>query len=54
MASGNQRQGEKFIITEPINAECDRTEYQCWEVLKTSFTDRECIAYWRYPIFSKV
>ncbi|MEM7556311.1 MAG: ATP-binding domain-containing protein [Cyanobacteria bacterium P01_A01_bin.84] len=55
MAFSNQKQGEKFITTEPINADINcGSEQQCWEGIKTSFSDRECIAYWRYPIFSKV
>ncbi|HAA27070.1 MAG TPA: hypothetical protein DCE56_04540, partial [Cyanobacteria bacterium UBA8553] len=25
-----------------------------WDVVREVFADRECIGYWRYPIFSKV
>ena len=29
-------------------------EQQVWDAVREVFADRECIGYWRYPIFSKV
>ncbi|MBD2576779.1 ATP-binding domain-containing protein [Oscillatoria sp. FACHB-1406] len=42
----------KFVITE--TQELDGGQQQVWEAVKTSFSDRDCIVYWRYPLFSKV
>ncbi|MFB2978239.1 pentapeptide repeat-containing protein [Microseira sp. BLCC-F43] len=43
----------KFIATEPLGTSGERGESKVWEAVKLAFTDRNCIAYWRYPIFSK-
>jgi superfamily I DNA and RNA helicase len=44
----------KFIATEPLGKSGQRGEQQVWEAIQTAFAERECIAYWRYPIFSQV
>lgn len=44
----------KFITTEPLGKSGYRGEGKVWEAVKRVFADRECIGYWRYPIFSKV
>ncbi|HBB34806.1 MAG TPA: DNA/RNA helicase [Cyanobacteria bacterium UBA8803] len=45
--------GSKFITTEPIgDAEADKQKV--WEATKSAFAERNCIGYWRYPIFAKV
>lgn len=44
----------KFITTEPLGKSGQRGEGKVWEALKRVFAQRECIGYWRYPIFSKV
>lgn len=44
----------KFITTEPLGKSGERGESNVWEAVKQAFTDRNCIAYWRYPIFSRV
>ena len=44
----------KFITTEPLGKSGQKGEQQVWEAIKKAFVDRECIAYWRYPIFSQV
>ncbi|GET42733.1 ATP-binding domain-containing protein [Microseira wollei] len=44
----------KFITTEPLGKSGERGESKVWEAVKLAFTDRNCIAYWRYPIFSRV
>ncbi|MGF1486577.1 MAG: ATP-binding domain-containing protein [Prochloraceae cyanobacterium] len=48
--SDNQR---KFIETSPIGKDGEHCEQKVWEACKKVFFDRECIAYWLYPIFSK-
>jgi superfamily I DNA and RNA helicase len=44
----------KFITTEPLNKSGEESEQQVWNTIREVFADRECLAYWRYPIFSKV
>ncbi|HAJ63048.1 MAG TPA: DNA/RNA helicase [Cyanobacteria bacterium UBA8543] len=44
----------KFITTEPLGKSGENSEQQVWDVVREVFADRECIGYWRYPIFSKV
>jgi superfamily I DNA and RNA helicase len=43
----------KFIATEPLNNRGEKGEKLVWETIKKVFADRECLAYWRYPIFSQ-
>lgn len=53
MAVVIEDQGRKFITTEPIDSS-EQTGYQkVWDSIKTAFSERNCIAYWRYPIFAK-
>ena len=44
----------KFITTEAIKSGTGSTEQQVWDAVKNAFADRNCIGYWRYPIFPKV
>ncbi|WP_414543510.1 DEAD/DEAH box helicase [Nostoc sp. CCY0012] len=53
MAVGNEAQGSKFITTEPLKAS-DEIEQKLWDVVRSAFAERNCIGYWRYPIFSQV
>jgi superfamily I DNA and RNA helicase len=50
MISIIEEQGSKFITTESFKPD----EQTVWENIKTAFIERNCIAYWRYPIFSQV
>ena len=50
----NEEQGSKFITTEPLKASGEAGEQKVWDATKSAFSDRICIGYWRYPIFSKV
>ena len=43
---------QKFITTEPLGKSGEKAEKLVWEKIQQAFRDRECIAYWRYPIFS--
>ncbi|MBW4576106.1 MAG: pentapeptide repeat-containing protein [Aphanothece sp. CMT-3BRIN-NPC111] len=54
MASGREYQSRKFITTEPLGKSGQRGEGKVWDAVKCAFAERECIAYWRYPIFSQV
>lgn len=47
-------QGSKFITTEPISENEGAGEQKVWDAARSAFSDRNCIGYWRYPIFSKV
>ncbi len=50
MTSSIEEQGSKFITTESLKAD----EQSVWDNIKTAYSERNCIAYWRYPIFSQV
>ena len=51
MAVGIEEQGSKFITTEAIKNQDG--EQKVWDAFRSAFSDRNCIGYWRYPIFSK-
>jgi superfamily I DNA and RNA helicase len=53
MAVGNEEQGSKFITTEALKAS-DIVEQKVWDAVRSAFAERNCLGYWRYPIFSKV
>ena len=40
-----------FIATEPFGDAGESGELRVWEAVKRAFADRECLGYWRYPIF---
>lgn len=48
MTVGNEKENDKFITTEALQTE----EESIWNTFKTAFSDRNCLGYWRYPIFS--
>lgn len=50
----NDNSNSKFIATEPIKKDGEKSEKKVWECVKEAFSDRTCIAYWRYPIFSNI
>ncbi len=43
----------KFIATEPLNHPGEAGEKLVWEAIKSVFANRDCLGYWRYPIFSQ-
>ncbi|MGK7924881.1 MAG: pentapeptide repeat-containing protein [Spirulina sp.] len=42
-----------FIETEPLGKAGERGEKIVWNAIKAAFSQRECLGYWRYPIFSQ-
>ena len=42
----------KFITTEPLGNQGEAGEQLVWNAIQGAFSDRTCLAYWRYPIFS--
>ena len=42
----------QFIATEPLEIGGERAEQLIWETIKNAFSNRSCLGYWRYPIFS--
>jgi superfamily I DNA and RNA helicase len=44
---------DKFIATEPFDRAGEKGEYSVWEKIREAWQDRDCLAYWRYPIFSR-
>ena len=45
---------QKFITTELISESGKDGELKVWNAAKSAFSDRDCIGYWRYPLFAKV
>ncbi|QTL97570.1 DUF4145 domain-containing protein [Iocasia frigidifontis] len=43
----------RFITTEKIPSGQTNAAGKAWDAVRKSFSGRDCIAYWRYPIFSK-
>ena len=54
MALGKKVECRKFIATEPLGKGGETAEQKVWDAVRYAFVDRDCIAYWRYPIFSQV
>jgi superfamily I DNA and RNA helicase len=48
------KQKSYFIETEAVNLPGANGELAVWQAVKRVFQDRECFAYWRYPVFSKI
>jgi len=48
-----EEQGRKFITTEPLSKSTEVGEQIVWDAVRGAFTERDCIGYWRYPIFAK-
>jgi len=44
---------DKFITTESLDRAGEAGERLVWEAVQAAFRDRDCIGYWRYPIFSQ-
>jgi hypothetical protein len=44
----------QFITTEPLEKSGEIGEHKAWDAVRDAFAQRDCIGYWRYPIFSKV
>ncbi|WP_429713162.1 ATP-binding domain-containing protein [Bacillus rhizoplanae] len=44
----------KFIMTEPFGKGGEQGELKVWDAVRQVFNPRECLGYWKYPIFSTV
>lgn len=53
MAVGFEEKGRQFIETDPGSKAGKEGEQKVWEAVKKAFSNRTCVAYWGYPIFSK-
>jgi len=53
MVVGIDEKGRQFIETDPGSKAGKEGEKKVWESVKKAFSNRKCIAYWGYPIFSK-
>ena len=40
-----------FIATEALGVGGEKGEQIVWNSIKSAFAERDCLAYWRYPIF---
>jgi len=54
MVGGIEQRTRKFITTEPLGKSGEASEEKVWDAVRSAFAERNCIAYWRFPIFSKV
>lgn len=54
MATDFSDSSRKFITTQTGGDSGESCELEVWDAIRSAFADRECIGYWRYPIFSKV
>ncbi|TVQ45050.1 MAG: DNA/RNA helicase [Gloeocapsa sp. DLM2.Bin57] len=52
MSVKTRDKGRNFIETIAVNTSGKIYEQTVWEACKKAFSSRECIGYWRYPIFS--
>ncbi|MDR9403855.1 MAG: ATP-binding domain-containing protein, partial [Halothece sp. Uz-M2-17] len=43
---------QQFIVTEPFSQAGQSAEKKVWEAIQSAFVQRNCLGYWRYPIFS--
>ena len=48
-----RRDSACFIETEPLGKAGETGEKIVWNAVKEAFSQRECLSYWRYPIFSQ-
>lgn len=53
MLTNDREAGRKFITTEPLGKAGEGAEKLVWDSVRDAFSERDCIAYWRYPIFCK-
>jgi superfamily I DNA and RNA helicase len=53
VAVGIDESTSRFITTEPIGKDGEQSEEEVWKAIRGAFSKRDCIGYWRYPIFSK-
>ena len=42
----------KFIATESLDVKGEKGEQLVWQAIQLTFRESNCLAYWRYPIFS--
>ena len=52
MAIRFEEQGGKFIVTDPVSKAGREAERKIWEAVKAAFRNRNCIAYWGFPILT--
>ena len=44
---------DKFIATEPFGGPGEDAENRVWQAVQAAFATRDCLGFWRYPIFPK-
>ena len=44
---------QKFITTDVFDPETEKIYKKVWDAVKRALSGRDCIAYWRYPLFSR-
>ncbi|MDY6784919.1 MAG: pentapeptide repeat-containing protein [Cyanobacteriota bacterium] len=51
--NASHRPSSHFIATEPLDRGGEAAEQRVWEAMQVAFAQRDCLGYWRYPIFSQ-
>ena len=41
-----------FIATQPVGGDGEQGELQVWDAVKSAFRNRDCLGYWRFPVFA--
>ena len=54
MMFGHSMSNSRFIVTEKFPQSGLGAEGKVWKSLSKAFTDDNCLAYWRYPLFSSI
>lgn len=53
MPFGIEEPNRKLLTTEPIGKDEEGCEQRVGDAVRSAFATRDCIGYWRYPIFRK-
>ena len=43
-----------FVVTDPTLLSPESEHEKIWEAIKSSFSGRDALGFWQYPIFSKI
>ncbi|MGD2180669.1 DEAD/DEAH box helicase [Lusitaniella coriacea] len=49
-----EEQAGRFITTEQLEEPIAEHQKTVWDAVRSAFTQRDCMGYWRYPLFSQV
>ncbi len=41
-----------FITTQPVGGDGEQGELRVWDAVRSAFRNRDCLGYWRFPVFA--